>query len=428
MTEVTPQAEPRAGGGDQPVALRKLRAETRFIHETRGLERQERDRYSSMLWNLMRLDLAPKVKIIDIVGTQLDSAIGTEDERSIARVVDHYHNRPTHAELNQVLKFFSAFLMQRARREPSFSGQQFLLFKAVDLLRMLTQYSTWAAHPDSESLVYVIFDAMGTGHPDRFGNYRETELTVYPLMKRLHDAPRDFNIRLRLGDELSKQTSFFDALVQYDFLRRFYPRFYRDRHLDQRLTVIYSRVAGLFQNMLDHLGRGYRDARKLNSFIDRYNRHFASRKEAIVPITDASRAAGGKTARGLRQAAERWYRRALAIKVGPPHLQTENAAKLGKNLLGERRLREALAVMTDGYRYWRGLPEEPEYLRRRVEYLQQLFDIGVRMGRRDQVAWANEEQREHGGRLEEMVRAQSEYTRRREQILLDARDEEPDEV
>lgn len=422
MAQSRTTGEPPAVQSERPVTIKRLRTESQFVEETKGLERRERDKYDSMIWNLMRLDLAPKVQIMDLVGARLDQPIDTGHERSLRTVVDHYHGRPDRAELSQVLKFFSVYLLQRARREPSFTKQLFLLFKAVDLLRMLTQYSTWCVHRDSEALVFTIFDELGAQKGERFAKYQQTEYRIYPLIKKLHEVPRDFTVRLELAEELTRQTSFFDAFVQYDFLRRFYPRFYSERNLERRLGVIYSRIAGLFQNMLDHLGRGYRDARKINSFIERYNRNFATRKTALMPFSDAK---GGteRVARALSRTAESWYRKALAIKLLPPEVQVQNALALGRNLGMERRGKEALSVLMDGYRFWSGIGADVdagrqiEIIQRRIGYLEQVIKIGRASGRKDAINWSNIEQRDLLGKLDELVRQNESYKRKREEIV-----------
>lgn len=432
MTEDTLSALGASTLDTRPIRIKRLRTESLFLEETKGLERRERDRYGNMIWNLMTFDFAPKVKLVDIVGHKMDNEIDTEHEGPMRSVVDHYHGRANRNELNQVLKFFSVFLIQRARREPNFNKQLFLLFKAVDLLRMLTQYSTWCAHRDAESLVFTIFDELGSQKGERFANYQRTEHRVFPLMKKLHEVPRDFVVRLELADELARQMSFFDAYVQYDFLRRFYPRFYTQQNLERRLGVIYARTAGIFQNMLDHLGRGYRDARKVNSFIERYNRAFAGRKDVLESFSADVKGGPERVARGLRHAAETWYRKALAIKVLSPEIQVQCAMALGRNLGAERRGKEALSVLMDGYRFWSGIGggadagRQIEIIQRRIGYLEHVIKIGRASGRKDAINFANLEQRDLLGKLDELVRQNESYKRKREEIVAQMNESDED--
>ena len=419
--------EKEQSGADAPIRLRRLRTESGFRETTRGIERREREKYRSMLWNMVRMDLAPKVQIMDLVGNNLDSAIGTGDEGSLRSVMDFYHKRPDRSELMQVLKFFSVYLIQRARRETTFTAQQFLLFKAIDLLRNIVHYSTWSVHGDAEGMVYAIIDDMDKQKPGRFARYAETEHRIYVMMKKLQKMPRDFALRIELGDEYVKQTSFFDALVQYDFLNRFYPRFFKDRNLDVRLALIYAKITALFQDMIDHHGQGYRDARKANSFIERYNREFGTRKVFLTPIRDLNRAQLAESARSLRKAAEVWYRRTLALQMLRPQIRTECAHNLARNLMQDGRWREAHALLTQNYRYWSALTSEIEGLEGQVAYLDTTINAAVKLRRQDQVAWANGEQREARMRLDAMVKTKTDYMRRRDEIKREAAADEDDE-
>jgi hypothetical protein len=180
--------------------------------------------------------------------------------------------------------------------------------------------------------------------------------------------------------------------------------------------------------MLDHLGKAYRDARKVNSFIERYNRSFAAKREMLVPFLQDGKGTPERAARALRHNAEQWYRKALASKLLPAEMQVQNASNLARNLVGERRFREAVGVLTDGYKYWSGVGHTVETLQSRIRFLEQLLKAGMQAGRRDQVNWANIEQRDHLGKLDDMVKASEDYKKRREEILKQAREGVDDEV
>ena len=90
MTEIEADAA-LSGGARGAVELRHMRVETDFRRATQSLERQERDKYSSMLWNMIRMDRKPKVAILDLVGPRGDNDIDYRDEISLKASVDHYH-------------------------------------------------------------------------------------------------------------------------------------------------------------------------------------------------------------------------------------------------------------------------------------------------------------------------------------------------
>ena len=116
MSEIETDAS-RVVGGHRAVQLRHMRVETEFRRTTQRLEREERDQYSSMLWNLMRLDKKPKVAILDLVGPRGEYGLDYSHEESLKSSVDHYHRRFNHAQLVRVLKYYTVYLMQQARKE-----------------------------------------------------------------------------------------------------------------------------------------------------------------------------------------------------------------------------------------------------------------------------------------------------------------------
>lgn len=429
MAQAPPRPAPPAADADPPVRVRRLRIESEFRETTRGLERRERDRYGSMLWNLLRGEFAPKVRIVDLVGPGADAGMEPQDEDSLRSVVDFYHKRDDRPELIQVLKFLSVYLIQRGRAAPSFALQRFLLFKAVDLLRMLVHYSPWAVNRDAETLVFALFEDMNAGKGGRFPHYVDTERDAYLAMKRLQDVPRDFAVRLRLGEAYARQTSFFDAVVQYDFLRRHYPRFLGGRRLEHRLALVHLRLAAVFQDIVEHVERGdFQDARKLKSFVERYNREFATRKTRLEPPGTLNPRELRRTGASVRAAAEHHYRQALQKGRLRPEQQTEAALQLSRHLGAAGRPREALGVLSENYRYWDGLPADVPALQGRVAYLEELINLAMRARRRGQASWAAGEQRTWRARLDEQARQRTEYERRREAVRREALGEEAGEV
>ena len=408
-----PPAAARAGGGG-PVRLRTMRVESDFRRETRFLQRQERDKYANWMWNLMRLERAPKVLISDVVGARQDAPVDFHHEDSFNLALDYYRAKPSHTELIAVLKFYAVYLMQQARKERAFDKQLFLLFKAVDFLRMLVQYSSFGTNADAETLVLCIFTDLADARP-QFQPYAVTEQRIYRLMKQLRAFPADHRVRLEMADEMVKQTSFYDALVQYQVLNRLLPRMPRAQ--DTRRGVAFHRIAGIFENLIGHAGQGLQDGRKLRNFNDRYNRDYAERGHRLVPPPRNQPGRLGPTVQSLREAAIRWYLRALPVRtLGAPRL-TEIVMALGTHYDAIGRTREALKVMTDGYAYWRRVPGHLAQLRRRVAYLDFVATLGVKLKQRGAVTWANNELREHRTRLDQLETEQRQRKQRREAIL-----------
>ena len=390
----------RSANPNGPINLRRMRVESVFRHDTRNLPRQERDRYSSFLWNAVRLDWGPKVPITAVVGSQQNTPVQEKSEDALKDAIDYYRKKDDYTELVRVLKFYAAYLLQQARRERVFGSQLFLLFKAVDFLRMIVQYSPYSVNQDAETLVFAIFTDLGTQRPQQFGRYYETEQDVFQTMKRLQLFPSDHRARLRLAEQLSQQTSFYDAVVQYEFLMRFYPRM--PRHADIPRGRAALALAGIYQNLIDNAGRHPGDMRKLRNFVERHNRDGGSRGKEIPLPQGATPSAGQRVARALLPTADRWYTQALNVaKLGAPRL-SEAAFQLARNLERERRPKEALRILLDVKPQWKRLGSSATAWELRLTYVELLVNLAMKLQRRDVLSDALENQREFRNELESL--------------------------
>ncbi len=391
------------GPSTRPVRFRIMRVETDFRRQTQRLDRKERDNYSSTIWNLMRLERKPKVSIQDMLGTNLDNPLGYEHEIPFKMTLDHYQRKSDPTELLQVLKFYCAYLMQQARKEPDFARQLFLAFKTVDFARTIIQFSTWTANKDAETLVWGIFYDLGVQHTERFDNYMMTERVIYELMKKVQLMPGDLVLRGELAARYVQQTSFFDGLVQYHYLLERFPRM--PRQVDVRRGRTYIKIAEIFQNLAAHAERGgmqYRDARKIKNFIERYNRSYAGRGEGIAQLQGSQPSQLKKTERSLRAVANNWYMRAMAVRSLNPKVITDLALGLASNYLKDARAKDAMKLMREAYPYWHRVPDEVPAMRDRLEYLNMVVAIGMRLRARGTVEWANRELRDYEGKLREI--------------------------
>jgi tetratricopeptide (TPR) repeat protein len=362
-----------------------LRTEAEFRRDTRDLDREERDRYSSFLWNMVRLDLGPRVSITDVVGITADRPLDYQDEAQLKSSVDFYSRRDPQ-QLIRVLKFFACYVLQQARTETAFPRQLFLVFKAVDLLRMVVQYSPYCVNSEAETIVYGVFIDLGSAKPQRFGKYMKTEAQIHQLMRRLQMAPNDHQARLNMAEQLMQQTSLFDALVQYHMLLRLYPPMRPE--VDRRRGYVYLKLAQVFQDIMDNVTGPIQDARKLKNFVERYNRDFAERGREIPPVTGTDRKELERTLRGVRGLANTYYARALAVQVLDPRLLLDVVTRLGRNYMEEGRFGEAVDVLVDGAKLWRHVGESAESLRRRVAYFELAATAASKANRREQFAWA----------------------------------------
>ena len=379
-----------------------MRVETDFRRATYRLERKERDNYSSMLWNAMRLERKPTVTIRDVVGPTLDNAVDYQHEGKLKETMDYYSRKSDPRELIQVLRFYCAYLLPQARREPVPEKQLFLLFKVVDFARTIVQYSSFAVSRDAETLVWGIFYDLGMQRPQVFGRYMDTEQAIYNMMKRLQVAPLDHATRMQLAERMIKQTSYFDALVQYQYLLERFPTVHRED--DVRRGRVYLLIADIFQGLSQYAEGGttrYTDARKMRNFIERYNRSYARRGRGLPPIAGAQESQLKRAERALRAIANEWYLRAMPVRAMEAKPITEAVFKVGANHMKDGQAKEALKILREGYPYWRRVPESAELLPERIEYLSLIVAAAVRSKQRGAADWANREMRDHESRLRE---------------------------
>jgi tetratricopeptide (TPR) repeat protein len=398
----------------QPIVLRTLRVEAVYRHDTRNLERAERDRYSSFLWNVVRLDLGPKVTLSDLVGEAGNQALDTSHETDLSRSLDFYSGKDPKLIL-PVLRFFSAYLMQQARHAKDLRRQLFLAFKAMDLLRMIVQYSPYAVNYDAETLVSGLFADLGSQLPQRFGRYHESETRIHALMRRLHHAPNDHSARAQLADAYARQTSLYDAYVQYQMILKLMPALRLE--LDRRRGLVSVRVGDIFQGLADMSLAGVQDARKLRNFVERYNRDHTGRGQQIPPITGPDPAVLRRVQRSFRTLANRSYLVATKVRELEPHVLLNAYTNLGTNLLAEGRFKEAAATLTEGNRHYKPQQETIAVLEQRLTFLETLSGAASRARRKELYNSAQTQITEVKKRYRAMNTAAADKQRRRAQLL-----------
>jgi len=391
----------------KPLVFRAMRAEADFRRLTRGIDRDEREKYDSFLWNMIRMDPAPKVAIRDVVGSAHDNVVGFEHESPLKSSLDHYYNRNDRGEMVRVLKFYCAYMMQQARKGVDQSHQIFAAFKAVDFARMIIQYSPYCVNSDAEALVFGIFYDLGEQIPAHFRRYLNYEQRIYDMMKRLQVAPLDDAVRMELADHFIKQSCAMDAVVQYHFMMSRMPKQPRDS--DSRRGRIYVKLGEIFKELSEYASQApeeIQDARKLKNFIERYNREFAVAGKHIVQLEGPSSNQLRKTAVSLRREAIRWLAGAAVVKTLNPRLVAQVVESLSELYLVEKRNKEALKLLADGYSSWNRVADSEESMKGRVDYLNRMIPLAMQLRNKKLAAWGNQELREAQNRLNELLSQQ----------------------
>lgn len=386
-----------------PITLRQMRIESAFRQDTRHIPRWEREKFANFLWNTIRLDWGPKITIGQIVGPQQKDRLDASSEPLLKSVLDYYRKRDNRGDFVLVLKFYSAHLLQLARSEREPNTQFFLLFKAMDLLRMIVQHSPYSVNEEAETLVFAILTDLGTQRPQQFRSYYDTEQIIFGAIKRLQVFPGDHGLRERLAQQLVAQTSFYDAVVHYQFLVRYYPRIPLES--DTRRGRAFLSLAKIFQDLADHAGKHPGDSRKLRNFIERYNRDYAAQSKQLPLPRGDDAAQVQMTARRLLPIADQWYIQALNVRRLGAHRLSEAAELLVQNYQEERKYKEALKVLIDVKPQWKQLGASEESWELRLKYADLMTGVAMKLQRRDILSEIGEEQREYRAELDRMQQA-----------------------
>ena len=161
----------------------------------------------------------------------------------------------------------------------------------------------------------------------------------------------------------------------------------------------YLKTAQVFQDIMDHAEGAKHDARKLKNFVERFNRDFADRSNEVTPVTGADKDSLKRTVNSVRQLANQYYARALTVQVLDARLLVSLATRLGASYVEEGRFKDAADVFAEGAKLWKGVPDTPENLKRRVEFFELAVTAAGKSGKKQVLSWAQQSLLEYRKRL-----------------------------
>ena len=221
-----------------------------------------------------------------------------------------------------------------------------------------------------------------------------------------------------MAEQMMRQSSYFDAFVQYQYLLGRLPRVPRESDLARGRVFI--KIGEIFQNLIDYVESGpahFQDARKLRSFVERYNRDFAERGKILPRITSPNAGQIRKAVAAMRTVVIIWYQRALGVRLMGPRMVTRLVAQLAENCTKAGQRKEALKALHVGYRFWTRVPEGIDSIQQRIEYLNLMITIGTQLRQRDTVYFATQQLREYGTRLAELELRRNKLEIRRQAMM-----------
>lgn len=395
--------------------LRVMRVESQYRNETRLISRLEQEKHGNMLWNLLRMNLGPSMTIADLVGVNQDGKLGYEQEKGMSSNLAYYHKHGDPAELIPVLKFFTAHLMKQARREDDQGKQEFLLYKAIDMARMIVQYSPMSANGDAESVVFSIYIALGTDAPARFAHVMKKEEMIYQQMRHLENTPQEIPLRMEIADALADQGSHFDALVQYRLLLRLMVR--RGPGSNKSRSWVIARMGDLFQNLSDISTTQLKDGRKLSAFIERYNWDFSEKGEPLPTLDTLTKSNVNQVRRALLAEANRWHQQAVNSNLLERRLRVRIAGRMGENLNELKQFAKSLTFLEECFPLWGGVETTKKSLQEKLSYLELAYKAAAQTKNQSKLGWVSRETATTNSQLSELEKAERDRQHARAALL-----------
>ena len=371
-----------------PVKLTLMRAESDFRRDTRHLPREEQERYGSMVMNLIRFESGPKVFLTELVGPGQDRDVKMADEERLSRILAYYANKANKGEMLNVVKYLAAYYLQQARKEVSYAQQFYLLFRAVDLCRMIVQYSTYAMNADAEALVLGVFvdlSAADTG----FDHAANCQRVVYDLMKKLQVSPSEISLRLKLADSLVEQGSYMDALVQLMTALKIYRP--GPKGNDKVHGVIFAKTGDVLNKVAEVTPERLKDGRKLKNFVSRYNWEYAEKGRELPDPQRLNSQSLNVLRSILLGEVTQWYVRGTDVPALDRLARLTLVKKAAQIYMEINKMPAALHLLEQGYHLWHKVPFSQGVMEEQAEYLNMLVQTATRTNKRDSIGWAGQE-------------------------------------
>ncbi len=264
-----------------------FQCEKELLHrpQVRDLHEAEAQQMQNVLMNLFSGKLEVTLKYLQ---KQLEQGKISED--AIDQHLRYYLRKGNIATYRMHLLFLTYTCLKQARLERTKEKQIPLLFKAIDLLRIYIQYTDEALDMMASSIIVHIFSVF----PPAFDEKLELEREVFQSYAELFKTKRktakygfgekdNVSERIKIARLYAQQKNYYDAFVQFSKTLEIFQ--YRSDDDPQALlnrARSHAWIGSIFQEMIHYAQAG--QATILNTFIYRYNRDYATRKNPH-PIT-----------------------------------------------------------------------------------------------------------------------------------------------
>ncbi|MBF0280554.1 MAG: hypothetical protein HQM13_22345 [SAR324 cluster bacterium] len=270
----------------------------------------------------------------------------------------HYLKKGLHpASAN--LKCISQMLIEQARHPQQTIGTQVvLMFKSIDCLRMVIQYSPAGIDNLPAYLALQIMAKM----PPAFVPHMNREKQIFNLNINLQRAIKEgvptINVRNKLAGMYLKQKCYADALFQYESILKYFldkkPQTPNDK---EKICVIHLSIGDMYKDIYNFKGE-FKNGQILQNFVFRYNRDadiIIPSRTSLTPITgQVNKLTVTHLYKDLKQLTVDHYEKALSYFPKSKNQKKKSEilitlgqlyAEMGKAVDGAGRLQDSLLLL-----------------------------------------------------------------------------------
>ncbi len=193
-------------------------------------------------------------------------------EGALDQHLRHYLKRGVR-EVCGTLKCIAQMLVQRTRDVDQTTGSQVvLMFKAIDCLRMVVQYSPSKTDNLPTFMILQIMAKMPGAFVPHMNREKQIFNQTLGLQRAIKEGLPTINVRNRLANLYLKQKCYADVLFQYEKMLEYFeakkPQTPGDK---EKICVIHLNIAEMYKDVYNFKGE-FKNGQILQNFIFRNNR------------------------------------------------------------------------------------------------------------------------------------------------------------
>lgn len=275
------------------------------------------------------------------------------------------------------LKCIAKILIDQARQpEQNLGSQVVLMFKAIDCMRMVVQYSPTGADNLPSFFILQVMAKM----PPAFVAHMNREKQIFNVNINLQRAIKQgvptINIRNKLANLYLQQMCYADALFQYEeMLNYFLKKKPQTPAEKEKICVLHLNIAEMFGHIYNFKG-DFKNGQIVQNFVFRYNRDAditITSRTSVKPLTGpVNKLSVAQLYKDLKQLTVDHYESAIKLfpKSKNQKKKSEVLILLGKNYAEMGKPAEGVVCLQDSLLILGKQRNSPEIFKSKEEVLE----------------------------------------------------------